>query len=302
MPSARRRKLLSHSRPKLAQEQGPNWSSQKTRSVIRSHHQLQKKLAQARAAKDDSLADELKAQIDGSGGLSAYQRASTLGQARDRGGDTSKLLVEWLTEARAGTAADGVTNAAPSPVSKPLGRYRLLEIGCLKVDNACARSGLFDMKRIDLRSQHPDIEEQDFMKLHPPESASLSTEGYDLISLSLVLNYVSGPAERGEMLKHAAKFLRNTTPAVANGSLGGLLPGIFIVLPVACVTNSRYLDESKLVEIMSALGYDLERKKYSPKLVYLSWRKTHSPSSHAKIGKQEIVSGRSLNNFAIVLD
>lgn len=84
--------------------------------------------------------------------LSVYQNASSKGQAVDRGGDSSKILVQWLRCSR------------PSQV-------RVLEVGCLDVDNAIAkyvgRSNGF-IWHIDLKSRDPRIEEQDFMGLAVP--------------------------------------------------------------------------------------------------------------------------------------
>jgi len=41
---------------------------------------------------------EIEGKLEGIGGLKAYQEASRLGQAEDRGGDSSKILVGWLKE------------------------------------------------------------------------------------------------------------------------------------------------------------------------------------------------------------
>ena len=47
---------------------------------------------------------------------------------------------------------------------------------------------------IDLHSRHPDIKEQDFLQLDEEENR----EKWDLISLSLVVNFVPEPKDRGE--------------------------------------------------------------------------------------------------------
>jgi hypothetical protein len=51
-----------------------------------------------------------------------------------------------------------------------------------------------------------------------------------------------------------------------------MLPGLFLVLPAPCVTNSRYLDEERLEAMMRGLGYTRVRRKMSLKLVYYFWR------------------------------
>src|SRR5271170_4854455 len=95
--------------------------------------------------------------------LSVYQQASSKGQAIQRGGDSSKLLVQWLK-------------------STPPQALRVLEIGCLEVDNAIGRTvegrgG--SMRRIDLKSRDPRIEEQDFMTLEVPVEVSFLNDWVD---------------------------------------------------------------------------------------------------------------------------
>ena len=84
--------------------------------------------------------------------LSVYQQASAKGQDPQRGGDSSKVLVEWLKNI-------------------PTYRLRVLEVGCLEVDNLIGKvvegqDGR--MRRIDLKSRDPRVEEQDFMTLEVP--------------------------------------------------------------------------------------------------------------------------------------
>ena len=275
--------LLSSTRPATSK---PNsvLSSHKTRSIVRTHHILRKQLDAAALMNDNDAVAEIDSKIAAAGGLKQYQRASVQGQSADRGGDSSKLLVDWFTE---------TGKARHSPM-------KLLEVGALRVDNACSKSGLFEIERIDLRSQHPLIKEQDFMKRCIPETSDLPTEGFDVISLSLVINFVSNAQERGEMLRRASQFLRQGPGDEANATKPH--PGIFLVLPAPCVINSRYLDEGRLEAIMAGLGYRLGRRKLTSKLVYYLWIFEASDSSVQRdFRKKEIRSGLTRNNFAIVL-
>src|SRR5258705_7151282 len=96
------------------------------------------------------------------------------GQSENRGGDSSKLLMDWIKDVQ--------------PLkSVPDGALRLLEVGTLSPDNACSKSTIFQVTRIDLHSQHPDILSQDFMERPIPVA---DEEKFDIVSLSLVLNYV----------------------------------------------------------------------------------------------------------------
>ena len=69
----------------------------------------------------------------------------------------------------------------------------LLEVGALKPDNYTSCQAWVDVTPIDLHSQHPSILEQDFLLLDPEEYR----EKWDVISLSLVLNFVPDAKDRG---------------------------------------------------------------------------------------------------------
>ena len=282
----RRLRLPSSTRPHNVKA-APILSSRTTRSVVRSHHTLRKQLSAALSKGDTSDAQAIQAKIDASGGLLKYQEASLQGQSAQRGGDTSKVLMEWLVE---GEREDKI----------PLGSgrsSRMLEVGALRPDNACSRSGLFEMERIDLHSQHPVIREQNFMERPTCAPEDLDQKGFDIVSLSLVVNFVGDPVERGEMLRRVATFLRPYS-----GHEEGTFPSLFLVLPAPCVTNSRYLDEERLDAIMASLGYKRIKRKLSSKLVYYLWIYEAGKVRRSEVfNKQEIRSGKSRNNFAIVL-
>jgi len=278
-------KSLSHGRPPTAKPKA-SISSKATRTLIRSHHALEKAKAQALAEGNTALAAVLQNQIDSQGGLESYQRASLQGQSNDRGGDSSKILMEWL-EPVVPALKECLTQGKP---------MRMLEVGALSINNACSRSKLFEVERIDLNSQAEGILQQDFMERPLPKGGE---EQFDIISLSLVLNYVPDALGRGKMLLRSLEFLKR--PTYLEG-LEGFLPALFLVLPAPCVTNSRYMDEAKLEAIMESMGYVNVRKKLSNKLVYYLWRMEApiaKPTTAFK--KVEIRSGKDRNNFAIVL-
>ena len=280
--------LLSSTRPRNVTRR-PSLSSKATRALVRTHHTLRKQLSNALAQGDDRDAERLKAEIEASGGLRKYQEASIIGQSAERGGDTSKVLMEWLL---------GITSSASFVEAHY--KLRMLEVGVLKPDNACSRSGLFEMQRIDLHSQHPDIEQQDFMQMQFPKPENLCEQGYDLVSLSLVVNFISDPTQRGDMLKRVGSFLRPYTGG--RDELAECAPALFLVLPAPCVTNSRYLDEERLESIMESVGYKRAKRKLSSKLVYYLWRYQPRNNGMARVFKKEqLRSGNSRNNFAIVL-
>ncbi|ODV92248.1 hypothetical protein CANCADRAFT_30467 [Tortispora caseinolytica NRRL Y-17796] len=251
-------------------------SAKTTRKIIRSRHALLKDKERFEREGDAVKVKQIEEQLEDLGGIQIYQQASLLGQDRSRGGDTSELLVDWLKQF-----------ALPQ-------NLRLLEVGALSSKNACSRSGIFaTIERIDLNSQEKDIKQQDFFERPLPESTD---DQFHVISLSLVVNYVPDRARRGLMLKLLRSFL------LPPESCTSPLPCVFLVLPAACIHNSRYCDSQLLVDIMTSLGYKLSREKISHKLAYWLWTLLPASSATAKpFPKREIHSGSKRNNFCIEL-
>lgn len=260
-------------------------SSKATRTLIRSHHTLEKQKAQALAGGDHAQAAILTKQIEAQGGIEKYQKASLLGQSNDRGGDSSKILLEWI---------EPISSELKSLIiaGTPL---RLLEVGALSVSNACSKSRLFDIERIDLNSQASGIKQQDFMERPLPQDGG---EQFDIISLSLVLNYVPDAVGKGQMLLRTVKFLRRR---LHTGKTGEVFPCLFLVLPASCVANSRYMNESKMEAIMESLGFSMYQKKISNKLIYYLWKFAQEPSRKTPFKKEELRAGKTRNNFSIVI-
>ncbi|OCK82719.1 hypothetical protein K432DRAFT_292628 [Lepidopterella palustris CBS 459.81] len=321
MPSKSRQipkyKPLSHGRPPLlSKKKGTprSFTSKATRSLIRTHHHLQKQHAAALKASDTAKAQEIEKAIARNGGLELYQAASIKGQSAERGGDSSRILVKWLQEggllnplSSAATSSDSVSRE--KNVSGKV-RHKVLEIGALSTSNAIARFAELDVTRIDLHSQDPAIETQNFMQRPVPAS---SLEMFDIISLSLVLNYVQDASSRGQMLRRTCDFLlppEHTGDATgtsrsssADTQAQSLLPALFLVLPAPCVTNSRYLTEEHLTLIMQSLGYVRTHKKLSPKLVYYLWRyEGERKGTGVKVLKKVLRDGGGRNNFCIILE
>ncbi|MCJ1481609.1 hypothetical protein MMC06_001768 [Schaereria dolodes] len=291
-------KLLSSTRPPIPKPR--SHSSRATRTLIHAHHTLQKQLNKALIIKDFELSASLQSQIDAAGGLQSYQQASIMGQSAERGGDSSKVLVEWLSLLRVEAGICLSTGVKTDVETGSCNKWKMLEVGALQVDNACSRSGMFDVERIDLHSQHPNILQQDFMHRPLPFALKLEEDGFDVVSLSLVVNYVGDAVGRGDMLGRVRGFLRN--PKDHSRKDRDHLPALFLVLPVSCVLNSRYLNEERLEEIMEVLGFRLAKRKMSRKLVYYLWALDHTSGSvRRKIKKEEILKGRRRNNFAVVL-
>ena len=286
MTHSKRTRPVGRGRPPLARKPRATLSKQKTHKVIREHHNLNKQLLKAEASGNDEETSKLKKQIKDIGGLETYQRASIQGQSSERGGDSSKILVQWLKEIKPNLVA-----------AKP--KIRMLEIGALSTENACSKSGLFDMQRIDLNSQAKGIVKQDFMERPIPK---YDKEQFDIVSLSLVLNYSSQPEQAGQMLQRTCAFLDQRAPRTMSESLQRNFPALFLVLPAACITNSRYLNEERLTLMMASLGYVLLKVKQTDKLIYYLWQLRDQPVvDEQHIPKKEFNPGPGRNNFSIVM-
>lgn len=204
---------------------------------------------------------------------------------------------------------------------------RILEIGALSTQNALNIPGITSVRRIDLRSSGAGIEECDFMAFPLPSAADGSGEwqgqrGYDVLSLSLVLNYVPDAEGRGDMLRRTAEFFSPCRTEAMNGEededndndndkVEGrpLLPSLFLVLPAPCLHNSRYLTPEHLTIIMSSLGYTLVNNKTTQKLYYSLWHYDISKREEwlsrgrpTRFRKMEINPGGGRNNFCIAVN
>ncbi|KAJ2781804.1 25S rRNA (adenine2142-N1)-methyltransferase [Coemansia javaensis] len=215
------------------------------------------------------------------GGLDWYQRASLLGQSRRRGGDTSRWLVPRLRELRLDAQ----------------GPLRLLDVGALSCLNYARERAWIHATPIDLHAQEPGIHEHDFfdIAIGAGSASPLFRAPFDVVCLSLVVNFVGDPAKRGAMLRHAARLL------VPGGHL-------FLVLPRPCIDNSRYLDAARLLAIMRHLGFEQRHAHYTAKLAYHLYRlDAAAPGAPAEEAgeprfKKKLLpgAGPGMNNFSIV--
>ncbi|GCE97239.1 hypothetical protein ZYGM_004659 [Zygosaccharomyces mellis] len=212
-------------------------------------------------------------QIHNRGGLRDYQLASRVGQTNNRGGDSSKILVQWLQEM--GHKSNGLLSA--------------LEIGSLSTENRISTCGIFrPVIRIDLESSQPGIQKQDFMQRPLPKSEN---DKFDFISCSLVLNFVPTPIQRGQMCARFEQFLKT------NGHL-------FVVLPLPCINHSRYMNKDHFMQLMQFLGYSIIRYYEAKKLCYILLRRTgiqhqHDDDKFSK--KHKFYDKPGFNNFSIIL-
>lgn len=210
-------------------------------------------------------------------GINLYQEASRMGQDVNRGGDSSKILIRWIKE-------NGYN----------LKNSTALEIGSLSKYNAISTSGIFKkVTRIDLNNYNDEdgIIQEDFMERPIPKT---DDERFDLISCSLVLNFVPTPRERGSMCLRFSKFLRKDRHTY-----------LFIVLPLPCINNSRYMTLDYFTELFSSLGYKRIQYHEAKKVCYFLFLFNGNDKPHSSLTdyskKHKLKDGPSMNNFSIVL-
>ncbi|KAF9136108.1 hypothetical protein BGW39_006904 [Mortierella sp. 14UC] len=232
----------------------------------------------------------IRQEMDDLGGLDMYQKASTLGQSKQRGGDSSKWLIPVI---------ESCHPQLDKKVGTPL---RLLDIGALSPHNYQKYTSWIKATPIDLNPQDPLITKMDFLEMPVPTSKDTL---FDVVCLSLVVNFVGDPIQRGEILRHSTRFLVPGT---------GLL---YLVLPLPCIDNSRYMDHELLVEMMAALGYmTLVSHHLAKKLAYYAFRLDAAPTTGDKDTRKSSKKGAAnqlmfpkkmrhdkpnRNNFCIVL-
>ncbi|KAF8797847.1 hypothetical protein BYT27DRAFT_7151275 [Phlegmacium glaucopus] len=268
MPRTRKRKQP------IVQTTTPSIAVQSCRATIRQYHLLLKRRCQLEQAKQTNALAEIDQQISSLGGIERYQKMSSLGQQSDRGGGSEKVFIHWMK---------GIRRTQSNPQN-----IRLLEVGALKPDNYRSCSSWIEWLPIDLNSRHPRIIQQDFLNMDLQEHES----SWDAISLSLVVNFVPEPTDRGRMLQLAYRML------VPDGIL-------FLALPLPCVANSRYLTFERLQLIMESIGFTQLQEKWRTggKMAYWLYQKKNASTLAAHTFNKKVVLRQGhRNNFAIILD
>lgn len=228
---------------------------------------------------------KLDRQLAELGGLEAYQQASLVGEtAPEHKFNAGKWVVSELRAARAAESENEKKNSGAAE-----GKLRLLDVGAIK-NQYLDHGAWLDVTAIDLNPQHPSVIKADFF-----EFSRECPEPFDVAVLSLVINFVGDPRRKGEMLVRCQALVRD----------GGTL---FIVLPLACVNNSRYMKHSRFVKMLKSLGFELTKSKTSAKLCFFVFRKL-SAEERAQDGtmqprefKRKLCrGGLGRNNFCIIL-
>mmetsp|Transcript_35296 Transcript_35296/g.88270 ORF Transcript_35296/g.88270 Transcript_35296/m.88270 type:complete len:335 (-) Transcript_35296:111-1115(-) len=189
---------------------------------------------------------KLERELHDLGGRQAYQEASVLATSRHR---TCKWIFAIVTK----------LGLRPAKTLPPL---KLLEVGA--VNTQLLAVPWLAVRAIDIKAQHPRIEQMDFFDLQP--------EGcYDAVVLSMVLNCVSSPLKRGRMLSLVRKHL------LPSGHM-------FLMIPRRCVENSPHCTIPTIVEALSVVGLKVVETKLSPKVAFFCAQRVSAPSSDSTGG------------------
>ncbi|SHO80128.1 Similar to S.cerevisiae protein BMT2 (Nucleolar S-adenosylmethionine-dependent rRNA methyltransferase) [Malassezia sympodialis ATCC 42132] len=244
--------------------------------VIAQYHALEKKIARAPPDERAQLVAEQRAL----GGLAAYQDQSSTGGAVVRGGESGKWCVKVLKELW--------------PLSR---KVRLLDVGAIAGTAYAAWPGFVETTSMDLHPRADHVIACDFFDFPVPAD---DAHKFDVVGLSLVLNFVGDLHRRGAMLVHAHQYLRP----------GGY---VYVVLPLACVANSRYMSHQHFRSLVRSVGYDVVRQEDSQRLTrWLLQQRDPQATEAARrdvaslfwdgtvFKKRELRAGAQRNNFCIL--
>ncbi|KAH8929499.1 hypothetical protein BT69DRAFT_1235836 [Atractiella rhizophila] len=270
--------------PKVTRSDGSTAHSR----LISSYHALLKKLSSPSLSPGERV--KLKRELEALGGVKAYQEASTKG---GRGEEGDGWLIRYLTAQQ---------QAHEVELERGMG-IRVLDVGSILGTSYKGRKARRLGIKADYIDLHPapdstEVVQADFLTFSPPLDVSEDSEGgYDIVSLSLVLNFVGSLSDRSKMLLRAHSFLRPTSPYRL----------LYLVLPTPCLSNSRYMDHSRMRGIVEACNYEVVKQEESKggKLSYwlLRWNTVFGVKTgeEGRWKRVEVRGGVDRNNFCIVL-
>jgi len=78
---------------------------------------------------------------------------------------------------------------------------------------------------------------------------------------------------------------------------------LFIVLPLACIQNSRYIKHGLFLKMLKTIGFTLESHKTSEKLVFYIFKRTESDRLPNRLFPRKLCrGGKERNSFSIVIE
>lgn len=238
-----------------------------TQKIISSYHTLTKSLAVAKSNKSNNTVEAIEKELEDMGGLPLYQQASLKGGNLEKG---FGAVGRWLEKA-----------VKEFPL-KRIQKLKVLDVGAI-TGQVYEKMKYMNVTSIDLNSQSPLVLQQDFFLRPIPDS---DNDKFDLLCLSLVLNFVVEPALRGKMIGLTRDHLTE----------GGYL---YIVLPLPCLENSRYLKHKGFTDLVESIGFSSLKHHHSKKLAFYLFKMEERPEIEVVTAKKQVANGTKRNNFSI---
>jgi 25S rRNA (adenine2142-N1)-methyltransferase len=266
----------------------PTKSRKRARQVTTFFHKYTRQKEEAFNRGDHATVERIERQLEEMGGRREYQRASQISTSHH---STSKWVLGYLD--RKGWLY-GIKEDNGKKARRPT---RLLEVGAINAELLSAAKNVkyrLTVRAIDLHSAQEGIEEADFLTLPVVRDPAMR---YDVVVCSMVLNCVTSPVDRGDML---AKWHHHLRP-------GGHL---FLTIPLSCLTLSPTMDEQRFLQLLQIVGLEIQETKKSPKIAFFVcqrpllqnqsafWKKVDSPTSTIIPGRK---GKKYKNNFAVTL-
>lgn len=176
-------------------------------------------------------------------------------------------------------------------------KMKLLDVGSL-CNHYNTYNNILDIHAIDINSMHPTVQKIDFFDLR------YRTLSYDVIVCSLVLNYIGDKFKRGLMLQRCYDMLHNNISSNHNNNRY-----FYLVLPKACLFNSRYLtvDIFNNDIMLNHIGFKCTHTHVSNKLILLEYvtvnknNNNNTTTATTEYKPNVILKGDKHNNFSIAL-
>lgn len=207
-------------------------SLKNARRVTTAFHVIQQKLetAQEHAGVHAPEVKALEAELAAMGGRKAYQEASVAATASFR---TSRFVFQQLTR----------LERRPKKGDPKL---TVLEVGA--INTQLVTCPWMNVRAIDIMSRDYRIEQIDFFDIMPAGE-------YDAIVNSMVINCVTDPLHRGDMLLRSYQHLKP----------GGLF---FLMLPLRCLTKSKHMTQDHFRSLLKHVGFTIEHEETTPKVAF----------------------------------
>eukprot|EP01039_Chlorochromonas_danica_P005582 gene5582-6145_t len=265
---------------------GPAIKSRRVaRKVTTQYHALIEERSQIEQTSSLTLKEQQKKlkdieeRLKNLGGINRYQEASVVSTKHF---STSKWIIQTIrqllpfppttstntTSTSTNTTSTSTisTSTSSTPATQPH-RWNTLEIGA--INTQLQQASFLNVRSIDLHSQHALIEEKDFFEILPEQS-------YDVVVCSMVINYVTDPMRRGEMIGRLCQQLSTRR----EGDGGALL---FLILPKRCLSSpffSSLDDFQHLLEWVFGLTL-CQPVHFTPKVAFFVLRLSSSTTCHS---------------------